>query len=471
MILTWMLAATLFALLLGAAARAADSAARLLSWQGRAPWVAALVASLVWPVLLPLVARRNVVRLSPVVVDGGAVRSVAARLPALPTAISSRFDAVLITLWVLASLLFVARLLVARRALARIAGSARSSEIDGHAVLITEGVGPAVIGISPPRVAVPAWLTELDRPLRELVLRHEREHCRSRDTVLLWFGEVAVALMPWNPAIWWQARRLRLALELDCDSRTLSDPGAAAAYGKLLLLIAQRQRMTRLAPMLAESNSHLSRRITAMTRRSISYRPLRVAVLGVAAIAATIVACSSRVGSDLVGPQPTGGKPLATQTISDVLPNLPAPKGVYFEYQVEQPVMAAPGSPAPRYPDILKQAGVAGEVIVSFVVDTTGIADVRSLKVLRSSHQLFANSIVAALPDMRFTPALVGGKKVRQLVNEPFVFQIADTTKAASKPALSRDSTATAWHLVPVYDSTRALWKMVPFTFKPRQSR
>ena len=208
-----------------------------------------------------------------------------------------------------------------------------------------------------------------------------------------------------------------------------------------------------------------------MTSRSVSYQPLRVAVLGVIAVAATIVACSSRVGSDLVGPQPTGGKPLATQTIPDVLPNLPAPKGVYFEYQVEQPVMSAPGSPAPRYPDILKNAGVSGEVIASFVVDTTGMADVRSLKVLRSSHQLFVNSIVAALPDMRFTPAMVGGRKVRQLVMQPFVFQIADTTKAVSKPAPSRDSTATAWHLVPIYDSTKAPWKMVPSSVKPPQSR
>ncbi|MFI5246500.1 MAG: M56 family metallopeptidase, partial [Gemmatimonadales bacterium] len=374
-----------------------------------------------------LVARPGAARLSPVVVDGGAVRSVAARLPALPAAISSRLDFVLITLWSLASLLFVARLLFARRALARIAGSARSSEIDGHAVLITDGVGPAVIGVTTPRVAVPAWLTELDQPLRELVLRHEREHCRSRDTMLLWLGELAVALMPWNPAIWWQSRQLRLALELDCDSRTLRDPGAVVAYGKLLLLIAQRQRMTRLAPMLAESNSHLSRRITAMTRGSVSFQPLRVAALGAVAVAATIAACSSRVGSDLVGPQPTGGKPVAAQTLPGAHPGVVA-KGVYFEYQVEQPVMAVPGSPSPKYPDILKKAGVAGEVIVSFVVDTMGKADVTSLKVLRSSHELFVSSVATALPDMQFTPALVGGRKVKQLVMQPFVFQIADTT-------------------------------------------
>jgi beta-lactamase regulating signal transducer with metallopeptidase domain len=429
-----MVAATVFALLLGTAARAADSAARLLSWQGRAPWVVALAASVLWPVLLPLVARQKMVRLSPVMVDGGAVRTIAARLPELPPAITSRLDAALVALWLLASLLLVARLIHAHRALARVSRSAQSARIDGHEVLLTDGIGPAVLGFVAPRVAVPAWLTELDRPLRDLVLRHEREHCRSRDTVLLWLGEVAVALMPWNPAVWWQARQLRLALELDCDSRTLRDPGAAATYGKLLLLIAQRQHMTRLAPMLAESSSHLSRRITAMTRRSVSYQPLRVAVLGAIAIVATIAACSSRVGSDLVGPQPTAGKPLSAQSI----PNMPGPKvakGVYFEYQVEQPVMAAAGSPAPRYPDILKTAGVSGEVIASFVVDTTGIADVGSRKVIKSSHELFVNAVAAALPDMRFTPALVGGKKVKQLVMEPFVFQIVDSAKAASKSA------------------------------------
>jgi TonB family protein len=458
MIITWMLAATLFALLLGAAARAAESAARLLSWQARAPWVVALVASLIWPVLLPLVARPGAARLAPVVVDGGAVRSIAARLPALPVAFSSRLDAVLIALWLLVSLLFVARLVYARRALARIARSAQSAEIDGHEVLITDGVGPAVIGIAAPRIAVPAWLTELDRPLRDLVLRHEQEHCRSRDTLFLWLGDAAVALMPWNPAVWWQSRRLRLALELDCDARTLSDPGAAPAYGRLLLLIAQRQRMTRLAPMLAESNSHLSRRITAMTRPSVSYQPLRVAVLGVIAVAATIVACSSRVGSDLVGPQPTGGKPVAAQVIPDVLPGPKVVKGVYFEYQVEKPVMAAPGSPAPRYPEILKKAGVSGQVIVSFVVDTTGTADVQTLKVLKSSHELFLNAIATALPDMRFTPALVGGKKVKQLVMEPFVFSIADTTHAAPSAVL-------------VPDNMKGVLQLGPAVIKPPRDR
>src|ERR1019366_5128678 len=400
MILTWMLAATFFALLLGAAARALESAAPLLSWQGRAPWVVALGASLAWPVLLPLIVRQKTVRLSPVVVGGGAVRSIAERLPPIPSSIASHLDSILISLWVLASVLLAAQLVLAQRTLARISRSARATEIDGHEVLLTESVGPAVVGISTPRVAVPAWLTELDEPLRALVLRHEREHCTAHDTVLLWLGEVAVALMPWNPAVCWQARQLRLALELDCDARTLRNTEAAPTYGKLLLLIAQRQRMTRLAPMLAESNSHLSQRITAMTRQSVSHQPLRAAALGAIAVVAIIAACSSRIGSDLTGPQPMGGKRLAARVSNSMQPGNDA---VYFEYQVEQPVLSVQGKANPRYPDILKSAGVEGEVYVSFVVDTMGLADVTSLKVIKSSHQLLLNSVVAALPGMHFT--------------------------------------------------------------------
>ena len=96
----------------------------------------------------------------------------------------------------------------------------------------------------------------------------------------------------------------------------------------------------------------------------------------------------------------------------------------YFEFQVEKPVMQAPNSPTPQYPDILRQAGVEGEALVSFEVDTTGRADVSTFKVIRTSHELFATAVRNALPRMRFIPAEVGDRKVRQLVQQPFSFAI-----------------------------------------------
>ena len=97
----------------------------------------------------------------------------------------------------------------------------------------------------------------------------------------------------------------------------------------------------------------------------------------------------------------------------------------YFEFQVEKPVVPAPGSISPRYPDMLRQAGVEGEVLAQFVVDTTGKAEPGSLKILKSSHDMFVQSVKNALPNMKFIPAEVGGRKVKQLVQQPFTFSIS----------------------------------------------
>lgn len=118
------------------------------------------------------------------------------------------------------------------------------------------------------------------------------------------------------------------------------------------------------------------------------------------------------------------GKGVAGGREKGIVGAAPVENQTYFEYQVEKPVMAVPGSPTPRYPDILKSAGVEGEVVVAFVVDTTGRADVSSLKILKSTHELFSAAVRTALPTMRFLPAEVGGKKVKQLVQQPFVFNI-----------------------------------------------
>jgi protein TonB len=100
------------------------------------------------------------------------------------------------------------------------------------------------------------------------------------------------------------------------------------------------------------------------------------------------------------------------------------PSQTYLDFEVQKPVVQAPGSAAPRYPELLKAAGVEGDVLVEFVVDSTGHAEPSSFKVLRTTHELFALAVRNALPGMRFLPAEVNGRKVRQLVRQPFVFAI-----------------------------------------------
>ena len=96
----------------------------------------------------------------------------------------------------------------------------------------------------------------------------------------------------------------------------------------------------------------------------------------------------------------------------------------YFDFQVEKPVVMAPGAQGPAYPDMLRSAGIEGTVLAQFVVDTTGRADMASFKALKSDNDLFTTAVKNALQRMRFLPAEVGGRKVKQLVQQPFQFSL-----------------------------------------------
>ncbi len=98
-------------------------------------------------------------------------------------------------------------------------------------------------------------------------------------------------------------------------------------------------------------------------------------------------------------------------------------QGPYFEFQVEQPVEKI-GGDAPEYPSSLRDSGVEGEVLAQFVVGENGRFEGGSLKILNSSNPAFTAAVKDALPRMRFSAAQIGGKKVAQLVQMPFQFNI-----------------------------------------------
>lgn len=98
--------------------------------------------------------------------------------------------------------------------------------------------------------------------------------------------------------------------------------------------------------------------------------------------------------------------------------------GVLSADVVDVQVAPYPGAPAPRYPDALREAGIEGEVALEFVVDTMGRADLASVRVLSSPADAFVVSVRDALGGTRYHPALVGGRRVRQLVRQGFVFSL-----------------------------------------------
>ena len=77
------------------------------------------------------------------------------------------------------------------------------------------------------------------------------------------------------------------------------------------------------------------------------------------------------------------------------------------------------GSAAPpRYPVVLRESGVPGRVVVRFVVDTMGRAELGDVVIVEATHALFVDTVKNALERYRFTPGAVEGRKVRTMVQQ-----------------------------------------------------
>jgi len=163
-------------------------------------------------------------------------------------------------------------------------------------VRITPGLGPAVVGVVRPRIVLPRWALELEERHLGLILLHEREHVSARDTLALAGGAVLVLACFWNPALWWMLKRLRAAVEMDCDGRVLARGVPPREYGALLLEVGGRGIQPPLyMAALAEHPNLLERRLRQMRPKSPRHPILAFAGASVMATGLIMVACDTRV--------------------------------------------------------------------------------------------------------------------------------------------------------------------------------
>jgi hypothetical protein len=136
--------------------------------------------------------------------------------------------------------------------------------VDGVPVLVTDKLGPATVGVLRSHVLVPRWVLALPAVQRRYVLCHEEQHRKAHDSLVLFIASLPLVVMPWNVALWWQIKRLSLAVEMDCDNRVVSALGNARAYGELLLRVAEVSSPgPRLQPALLGA-SMLEKRLTVL---------------------------------------------------------------------------------------------------------------------------------------------------------------------------------------------------------------
>ena len=172
--------------------------------------------------------------------------------------------------------------------------------VHGAEVYVSRRFGPALVGVARPEVVIPAWVLELEPEARGAIIRHETEHARTRDHLVLLYGGLVAAAFPWSPAIWWMYRRLRAAVELDCDQRVLASGIEVADYGDVLLDAGSRSRdCWGFAPAMGQPESLLERRLKTMSEKRKKLSGRYGALLVAVAVGAVVVACDTPMPTEV----------------------------------------------------------------------------------------------------------------------------------------------------------------------------
>lgn len=153
-----------------------------------------------------------------------------------------------------------------------------------------------------------------------------------------------------------------------------------------------------------------------MTSARSRFAPLRFAggvaltlgLLAAAGAAPRPVRAPTPVTRSMAGPRSTAA--------SDTEP-------LYQEFRVDTAVKPISMTP-PHYPDSLRAAKIEGQVLLQFVVDTSGRPEMSTVRVRQSTNIAFTRAAIASLGGARFSPARVKGRAVRQVVQLPFQFAL-----------------------------------------------
>ena len=305
--IAWMMYAALVAGIVAVGGLAMERLAAAMGQPRRIAWLAALALA----VVIPLTGGwREAPTVSVVVVDLGTTEPVVApnapggdfwsAMPTLPIPDGVANGRIALFAWGAGSL---AALAVLAAVLVQVARGRRRwdrARVHGAEVYVSRRFGPALVGVARPEVVIPAWVLELDPRAREAIIRHEAEHARARDHLVLLCGGLVLAAFPWSPAIWWMYRRLRAAVELDCDQRVLASGIEVADYGDVLLGAGCRSRgRWGFSPAMGQPESLLERRLKTMSETGKKLSGGYAALLVAVAVGALVAACDTPVPTEV----------------------------------------------------------------------------------------------------------------------------------------------------------------------------
>ena len=100
-------------------------------------------------------------------------------------------------------------------------------------------------------------------------------------------------------------------------------------------------------------------------------------------------------------------------------------KDVYERRDVDEPALPSTLVPRPPYPaEIPAAERVARQVLLEFIVDSSGVVDLASLRSQSPERDApFVAALRVSFAEYRFTPAMKGGRPVAQIVRQAILFE------------------------------------------------
>jgi len=282
-------------------------------------------------------------------------------------------------------------------------------------------VVPMTLGGLRPTILVPDRLLEAPEDLR-MTLRHELVHIRRWDDCAQLAERLVSALFAVDPLVGRLRQQIAEARERACDAAVLDDGETPAGdYARLLTAFADGASSPRLGALsLSESPSSLTDRLSAMRSSMPSFLSSRFALataLVAVGLALTlgVVACS-----DTTGPSPASDVPSGDESTSATA----ADDEVYMAVEDQPELLGGMKAlqKSIQYPQMAKEAGIEGRVIVQFVVDKNG--DVTNPTVTKGAHEHLNEAALEAVKQQAFSPGRQDGEPVKVQMSLPVTFRL-----------------------------------------------
>ena len=279
------------------------------------------------------------------------------------------------------------------------------------------------------------------------ILLHELAHIRCSHSWDLLLADLCCFVQWFNSAAWLLKQELQAVHEYEADEAVLCAGVNAREYQLLLIKKAVGTRLYSMANSL--NHSKLKKRITMMQRRK-SNPWARAKLLYVLPLAAVAVAAFARpevsgVSNELSAAKVTDlAEIVKEKTVESVPQDTVKADGLQGKnstvYDMVEQAPAFPGGPQAmmqfikdnlQYPQIAKENGIQGRVILQFVVDETGkVTDPKVIRSIDPSLDTEAIRLVLSMP--RWIPGMQDGKAVAVKYTFPVMFSLGGEAKSSA---------------------------------------